>query len=69
MTEASSWRDVKAEARAVDPSWGTQERVERRAAYRSQMLAAVIGSHAYVAGLGGHLDIVARIGNIQLDVA
>jgi len=24
---------------------------------------------AYVAGLGGHLDIVARIGNIQLNVA
>ena len=24
---------------------------------------------AYVVGLGGHLDIVARIGNIQLNVA
>jgi hypothetical protein len=24
---------------------------------------------AYVAGLGGHLDIVARIGNIHLNVA
>ena len=24
---------------------------------------------AYVGGLGGHLDIVARIGNIQLNVA
>ncbi|HWB38127.1 MAG TPA: helix-turn-helix transcriptional regulator [Rugosimonospora sp.] len=24
---------------------------------------------AYVAGLGGHLDIVARIGNVQLNVA
>ncbi len=24
---------------------------------------------AYVAGLGGHLDVVARIGNIQLNVA
>lgn len=24
---------------------------------------------AYVTGLGGHLDVVARIGNIQLNVA
>ncbi|MEW2442076.1 helix-turn-helix domain-containing protein [Micromonospora marina] len=24
---------------------------------------------AYVTGLGGHLDVVARIGNIRLDVA
>lgn len=24
---------------------------------------------AYVAGLGGHVDVVARIGNIQLDIA
>jgi hypothetical protein len=24
---------------------------------------------AYVAGLGGHLDVVARIGNIHLNVA
>jgi DNA-binding XRE family transcriptional regulator len=110
MTEPSKWRDVKAKARAIDPTWDTAERVARRAAMRQEMLAAVSGAQladirkqlgltqaqlaeaaglsqarisqiengdstsleslrAYVAGLGGHLDIIARIGNIQLNVA
>jgi DNA-binding XRE family transcriptional regulator len=110
MTEPSNWRDVKAKARGVDPTWDSTERVERRAAMRREMLASVSGAQladirkqlgltqaqlaeaaglsqarisqiengtaasleslrAYVAGLGGHLDIVARIGNIQLNVA
>lgn len=113
MTEISApstWRDVKAKARQVDPSWESTERVERRAAYRDQMLASVSGAQlaelrqqlgltqtqlaeaaglsqarisqiengdavsldtlrAYVVGLGGQLDIVARIGNIHLNVA
>ncbi|WP_433080064.1 helix-turn-helix domain-containing protein [Dactylosporangium sp. CA-052675] len=110
MTEAANWRDVKAKARAADPTWDSAERVARRRAMREQMLASVSGAQlaeirqqlgltqvqlaeaagltqarisqiengdavsleslrAYVTGLGGHLDIVARIGNIQLHVA
>jgi DNA-binding XRE family transcriptional regulator len=110
MTTPSNWRDVKAKARAADPSWDTGERVARRARMREEMLATVSGAQlaairkqlgltqtqlaeaaglsqarisqiekgsvssletlrAYVAGLGGHLDIVARIGNVQLNVA
>jgi DNA-binding XRE family transcriptional regulator len=110
MTTPSNWRDVKAKARAADPSWDTGERVARRARMREEMLATVSGAQlaeirkqlgltqtqlaeaaglsqarisqiengsatsletlrAYVAGLGGHLDIVARIGNVHLNVA
>jgi DNA-binding XRE family transcriptional regulator len=110
MTTPSNWRDVKAKARAADPSWDTGERVARRARIREEMLATVSGAQladirkqlgltqtqlaeaaglsqarisqiengsatnletlrAYVAGLGGHLDIVARIGNVHLNVA
>lgn len=110
MSEASNWRDVKAKARAADPTWDSAPRVARRAELREQMLASVSGAQlaeirrkvgltqiqlaeaaglsqarisqiengdavgletlrAYVVGLGGHLDIVARIGNIHLNVA
>jgi DNA-binding XRE family transcriptional regulator len=110
MSRPKSWRDVKAEALAADPSWDASERVERRTRMREEMLASVSGAklaeirkqlgftqiqlaeatglsqarisqiengsvtsldtlRAYVAGLGGHLDIVARIGNVQLNVA
>jgi len=110
MSEAANWRDVKAQARAVDPEWDSTERVARRGDMRQQMLASVSGAQlaeirkqlgmtqtqlaeaaglsqarisqiesgtstsletlrAYVAGLGGHLDVVARIGNIHLNVA
>ncbi|GAA0737513.1 helix-turn-helix transcriptional regulator [Dactylosporangium roseum] len=110
MTEASNWQDVKAKARAADPTWDSAERVARRQQMREQMLASVSGAQlaeirkqlgvtqaqlaeatgltqarisqiengdavgletlrAYVVGLGGQLDIVARIGNIQLNVA
>jgi DNA-binding XRE family transcriptional regulator len=110
MAEAANWRDVKAKARAADPTWDSAERVARRREMREQMLASVSGAQpaeirqqlgmtqvqlaeaagltqarisqiengdavsleslrAYVTGLGGHLDIVARIGNIQLHVA
>lgn len=110
MSDASNWRDVKAEARAADPEWDSPERVARRGRMREQMLASVSGAQlaeirkqlgmtqtqlaeaagvsqarisqiengevtsletlrAYVVGLGGHVDIVARIGNIQLNVA
>jgi len=110
MSSASDWRDVKAEAHAIDPEWDRPERVARRGRMREQMLASVSGAQlaeirkqlgmtqtqlaeaagvsqarisqiengevtsletlrAYVAGLGGHLDIVARIGNIHLNVA
>lgn len=110
MSTSSSWREVKAKARASDPSWDTEDRVQRRARMREEMLASVSGAQlaeirkqlgltqtqlaeaaglsqarisqietgkattletlrAYVVGLGGHLDIVARIGNIHLNVA
>ncbi|SNT32477.1 Helix-turn-helix [Asanoa hainanensis] len=110
MTDAVSWEETKAKARAIDPTWDSDERVGRRRQMREQMLASVSGAklaairkqlgltqtqlaeasglsqarisqiehgeavgldslRAYVVGLGGHLDIVARIGNIQLDVA
>ncbi len=110
MTETADWRDVKAKARALDPTWDSDERLTRRLQLRERMLATVSGAQladirqqlgltqvqlaeaaglsqarisqiehgdavgleslrAYVVGLGGHLDIVARIGNIQLNVA
>ncbi len=110
MSTPSNWRDVKAKARASDPTWDTDERVTRRARMREEMLASVSGAQlaeirkqlgltqtqlaetaglsqarisqiengtatslenlrAYVTGLGGHLDIVARIGNIHLNIA
>ena len=110
MTEQASWRDVKAKARAANPTWDDPDRVARRHEMRERMLASVSGAQladirrqlgltqtqlaeasglsqarisqiengrevsldtlrAYVVGLGGHLDIVARIGNIQLNVA
>ncbi|WFE38399.1 helix-turn-helix transcriptional regulator [Micromonospora sp. WMMD998] len=110
MTDWANWRDVKAKAREVDPSWDDADRVARRGRLREQMLASVSGAQlaeirkqlgmtqaqlaeaaglsqarisqiergesvnleilrAYVTGLGGHLDVVARIGNIRLDVA
>ena len=110
MSGSANWREVKAKARALDPSWDSNDRVARRQQMRAEMLAAVSGAQlaeirrqlgmtqtqlaeaaaltqarisqiengdavgldtlrAYVSGLGGHLDIVARIGNIQLNVA
>jgi DNA-binding XRE family transcriptional regulator len=110
MSTSSNWRDVKAKARAADPTWDTEERIARRTQMREEMLASVSGAQladirkqlgltqtqlaeaaglsqarisqiengtatsleslrAYVVGLGGHLDVVARIGNIQLNVA
>jgi DNA-binding XRE family transcriptional regulator len=109
MNTPSNWRDVKAKARAADPTWDADARVTRRARMREEMLASVSGAQlaeirkqlgltqtqlaetaglsqarisqiengtatsletlrAYVAGLGGHLDIVARIGNIHLNI-
>ncbi len=110
MSADSSWRDVKAKARAIDPQWDSEDRVARRNRMREEMLAAISGAQlaeirhrlgltqaqlaeaaglsqarisqiehgkvtnletlrAYVVGLGGHLEIVAKIGNIQLNVA
>ncbi|HEX6499745.1 MAG TPA: helix-turn-helix transcriptional regulator [Micromonosporaceae bacterium] len=109
MSKPTSWRDVKAKAQAIDPTWDTAERTTRRARMREEMLASVSGAQLaeirkqlgmtqvqsaeatglsqarisqiengsatsleslrlYVLGLGGHLDIVARIGNIHLNV-
>jgi len=36
---------------------------------RTARLRGLETLRAYVVGLGGHLDIAARIGNIQLDIA
>lgn len=110
MNGGSDWRDVKAKARELDPTWDDSDRVDRRGRMREQMLASVSGAQlaeirkqlgmtqtqlaeaaglsqarisqiengestsletlrAYVNGLGGHLDVVARIGNIHLNVA
>ena len=44
MTEATDWRDVKAKARAADPTWDSDDRVARRQQMRAQMLAAVSGA-------------------------
>ena len=43
MTNALSWRDVKARAREADPGWDSPERVARRAEMRTEMLASVNG--------------------------
>ena len=110
MSNPSTWREVKAKARALDPDWDHPDRVARRARMREDMLAAVSGAQlaeirkqlgitqaqlaeatgltqarisqiengaatsldvlrAYITGLGGHVDIVARIGNIHLNIA
>jgi len=39
MTKATNWRDVKAKARALDPTWDSDLRVARRQRMRAQMLA------------------------------
>jgi hypothetical protein len=44
MTRGSDWRDVKAKARELDPSWEDPERVARRGQLREQMLASVSGA-------------------------
>ena len=110
MTTPSTWREVKANARAVDPSWDHPDRIARRAQLRAEMLASVSGAQlagirkqlgitqaqlgeatglsqarisqiengsatslevlrAYITGLGGHLDIVAHVGNLHLNIA
>ncbi|MBW4704822.1 MULTISPECIES: helix-turn-helix domain-containing protein [unclassified Micromonospora] len=110
MSNGSDWREVKAKARELDPSWEDPERIARRSRFREKMLASVSGAQlaeirrqlgmtqqqlaeasglsqarisqietgehtsletlrAYVTGLGGQVDVVVRIGNIQLNVA
>ncbi|WP_405092383.1 helix-turn-helix domain-containing protein [Micromonospora sp. NBC_01392] len=44
MTDWANWRDVKAKAREVDPSWDDADRVARRSRLREQMLASVSGA-------------------------
>ena len=44
MTDAVNWRDVKAKARALDPTRDSEERITRRQQMREQMLAAVSGA-------------------------
>jgi hypothetical protein len=58
VIEATNWRDVKAKARAVDPTWDGAERVARRRRMRGQMLeSAEAGVFEAVdeAGLSGVL--------------
>jgi hypothetical protein len=66
MSATSNWRDVKAKARAADPAWDSDERISQ---IKSGTATSLESLRAYVIGLGGHLEIVARIGNIQLNVA
>jgi DNA-binding XRE family transcriptional regulator len=107
---AVSWRDVKAKARAADPTWDSPDRLARRTAAREQILAAVNGAQladlrrqagltqaqlaaatgltqarisqiehgtdvsldtlrAYITGLGGHVEIIARLGTTTLNIA
>ena len=44
MTRAKNWLDVKAKARAADPTWDNAERVARRRQMREHMLASVSGA-------------------------
>jgi hypothetical protein len=44
MTDAVNGRDVKAKARALDPTWDSEDRITRRQQTREQMLAAVSGA-------------------------
>jgi DNA-binding XRE family transcriptional regulator len=41
---AVSWPDVKAKTRAADLTWDSLERVQRRAAVREEIVAAVSGA-------------------------
>lgn len=45
------------------PVWDDSSQIENGESINLEIL------RAYVTGLGGHLDVVARIGNIRLDVA
>ncbi|GHJ45324.1 hypothetical protein Cs7R123_26660 [Catellatospora sp. TT07R-123] len=38
MTAPSHWRVVKAAAHEIDPTWDSEERIERRARMRRRML-------------------------------
>ncbi len=42
MTEFTDWRDVKAKARALDPTWDGSERAERRRQMREELLLASV---------------------------
>ena len=55
MTEAMNWRDVKAKARAADPTRDSAERVARRQPMRKQMLASISG--AQLAEIRQHLGL------------
>ncbi|MGW0432577.1 hypothetical protein ACWDV4_08535 [Micromonospora sp. NPDC003197] len=41
MSTGSSWRDVKTKARVLDPTWDSEERTQRRAGMRAEMIASV----------------------------
>ncbi|MFG1674319.1 DedA family protein [Micromonospora sp. NPDC049282] len=44
MNSGTNWRDVRANAQRLDPTWNDPERVARRRQLRKQMLAAVDGA-------------------------
>ncbi|WFE38401.1 DedA family protein [Micromonospora sp. WMMD998] len=50
MNSGANWRDVKAKAQRLDPTWNDPERVARRRQLRKQMLAAVDGPRPGPAG-------------------
>jgi DNA-binding XRE family transcriptional regulator len=110
MSEMSSWQDVKAGARRIEPDWDSPARVENRGRIREELLARVNGARlaeirrsvdmtqvqlaeatgltqarisqiengdrvsldtlrTYITGLGGQVDVVARVGTVRLDIA
>ncbi|SCG51500.1 DedA family protein [Micromonospora humi] len=50
MNSGANWRDVRAKAQRLDPTWNDPERVARRRQLRAQMLAAVDGARPGSAG-------------------
>jgi hypothetical protein len=45
MSKSIPWRDVKAKARALDPTWDSDSRVARRRRIRTHLLTAALDPH------------------------
>jgi hypothetical protein len=56
VTEFVNWRDVKAKARAADPTWDSPERVEQRHQIHEQMIATIAEAGSPRSGLGQALE-------------
>lgn len=75
MSQMSSWQDVKDRARRIDPDRESPERVADRGRIRKELLSRIDGSRlaeirrTCITGLGGQVDVVARVGTVRLDIA